>query len=77
MQIDDSLASVVVAQLLWLEAASKAPISVYINSPGGAVTAGLAIYDTVSSLSFIRKLPRCSWAEPDGRESVADEVRAE
>ncbi|ORY41190.1 ATP-dependent Clp protease proteolytic subunit [Leucosporidium creatinivorum] len=45
--IDDALASVVVAQLLYLEAESPSPISLYINSPGGAVTAGLAIYDTM------------------------------
>lgn len=47
MQIDDALSSVVVAQMLFLEAESSAPISLYINSPGGSVTAGLAIYDTV------------------------------
>jgi ATP-dependent Clp endopeptidase proteolytic subunit ClpP len=46
-QIDDALSSVVVAQLLFLEAESTSPISLYINSPGGSVTAGLAIYDTV------------------------------
>lgn len=46
-QIDDALSSVVVAQMLFLEAESSAPISLYINSPGGSVTAGLAIYDTV------------------------------
>ncbi|GAA5991035.1 hypothetical protein JCM10908_006512 [Rhodotorula pacifica] len=45
--IDDALSSVVVAQLLFLEAESSAPISLYINSPGGSVTAGLAIYDTM------------------------------
>ncbi|KWU44792.1 hypothetical protein RHOSPDRAFT_33609 [Rhodotorula sp. JG-1b] len=45
--IDDALSSVVVAQMLFLEAESSAPISLYINSPGGSVTAGLAIYDTM------------------------------
>lgn len=46
--IDDSLSSVVVAQLLFLQAESnKKPIHMYINSPGGSVTAGLAIYDTM------------------------------
>ncbi|GAA5972027.1 hypothetical protein JCM11641_002462 [Rhodosporidiobolus odoratus] len=45
--IDDALSSVVVAQLLFLEAESSAPISLYINSPGGSVTAGMAIYDTM------------------------------
>lgn len=47
-QIEDSMASVIVAQLLFLE--SKNPnkdIVVYINSPGGLVSAGLAIYDTM------------------------------
>ncbi|RUS21493.1 Clp protease-domain-containing protein [Endogone sp. FLAS-F59071] len=47
--IHDSVASVVVAQLLFLEAENpEKPISLYINSPGGSVTAGMAIYDTVS-----------------------------
>jgi ATP-dependent Clp protease protease subunit len=46
--IHDDLAGVVVAQLLYLESQSqKEPIHMYINSPGGAVTAGLAIYDTM------------------------------
>ncbi|MBI3181070.1 MAG: ATP-dependent Clp endopeptidase proteolytic subunit ClpP [Myxococcales bacterium] len=47
-EIDDDVANVVVAQLLFLE--SEDPdkdINVYINSPGGSVTAGLAIYDTM------------------------------
>lgn len=46
--IDDTVANLVVAQLLFLE--SEDPdkdISIYINSPGGSVTAGLAIYDTM------------------------------
>ncbi|KAL9549752.1 hypothetical protein PS6_005907 [Mucor atramentarius] len=47
--VTDSLASVIVAQLLFLEAEStEKQISLYINSPGGSVTAGMAIYDTVS-----------------------------
>ncbi|NLY81987.1 MAG: ATP-dependent Clp endopeptidase proteolytic subunit ClpP [Clostridiales bacterium] len=47
-EINDSLASVVVAQLLFLEAEDpKKDIVIYINSPGGSVTAGLAIYDTM------------------------------
>ncbi|OBZ84666.1 ATP-dependent Clp protease proteolytic subunit [Choanephora cucurbitarum] len=46
--VDDNVASVVVAQLLFLEAEStEKPISLYINSPGGSVTAGMAIYDTM------------------------------
>ncbi|KAJ1937875.1 hypothetical protein GGF37_005030 [Kickxella alabastrina] len=46
--VNDSMSSVVVAQLLFLEAEDpEKPISMYINSPGGSVTAGLAIYDTM------------------------------
>lgn len=47
-QIDENTASVVVAQLLFLEAEDPdKDISIYINSPGGSVTAGMAIYDTM------------------------------
>ncbi len=50
--IDDTLANVVIAQLLFLEAEDPAKdIHLYINSPGGSVTAGLAVYDT---MQFIR-----------------------
>lgn len=50
--IDDSVATIVTAQLLFLEAENpKKEISLYINSPGGIVTAGMAIYDT---MQFIR-----------------------
>src|SRR5581483_263025 len=50
--IEDGMASIVVAQLLFLEAENpKKEISIYINSPGGMVTSGLAIYDT---MQFIR-----------------------
>ncbi|KAF3845820.1 hypothetical protein F7725_002898 [Dissostichus mawsoni] len=46
--IDDNVASVVIAQLLFLQSESNnKPIHMYINSPGGVVTAGLAIYDTM------------------------------
>ena len=46
--VEDTLAMLVVAQLLFLEAENpKKEISIYINSPGGEVTAGLAIYDTM------------------------------
>jgi ATP-dependent Clp protease protease subunit len=46
--VDDYVANVVVAQLLFLEAENpEKDISLYINSPGGVVTAGLAIYDTM------------------------------
>ena len=47
--IDDNVANVVVAQLLFLERENPdADISLYINSPGGSVTAGMAIYDTMN-----------------------------
>jgi len=50
--IDDNLSNLVIAQLLYLEAEDpEKDISIYINSPGGSVTAGLAIYDT---MQFIR-----------------------
>lgn len=46
--IDDHLANTVIAQLLFLESQDKGKdIKLYINSPGGSVTAGLAIYDTI------------------------------
>ena len=46
--INDSIASLVTAQLLFLESENpKKEISLYINSPGGLVTAGLGIYDTI------------------------------
>ena len=46
--IDDSLATTVIAQLLFLESENpKKDISIYINSPGGIVSSGLAIYDTM------------------------------
>ena len=50
--IEDEMANLVIAQLLFLEAEDPdRDISIYINSPGGSVTAGLAIYDTIQ---FVR-----------------------
>jgi len=50
--IEDNMASLVVAQLLFLEADNpKKEVAMYINSPGGVVTSGLAIYDT---MQFVR-----------------------
>ena len=50
--IDDEVANVIIAQLLFLQAEDpKKDIDLYINSPGGSVTAGLAIYDTMQILS--------------------------
>src|SRR5699024_1142001 len=46
--IDDNVANSIVAQLLFLEAEDpEKDISIYINSPGGSITAGMAIYDTM------------------------------
>ncbi len=51
-EVDDGIANVVIAQLLHLESESpETPISLYLNSPGGSVTAALAIYDT---MQFVR-----------------------
>src|SRR5659263_274090 len=52
--IEDGVATLVVAQLLFLEAENpKKEVSMYINSPGGVVTSGMAIYDT---MQFVRCL---------------------
>ena len=47
-EINDSLASSIVAELLYLDSINHNDISIYINSPGGSVTAGMAIYDTMN-----------------------------
>ncbi|KAL8733800.1 MAG: hypothetical protein Q9181_003448 [Wetmoreana brouardii] len=50
--VDESVSASIVAQLLFLEAdAPEKPINLYINTPGGSVTAGLAIYDTMTYIS--------------------------
>ncbi len=50
--IDDTLSNVIIAQLIFLEAENpERDISIYINSPGGSITAGMAVYDTIQ---FIR-----------------------
>ena len=51
-EIDDGVANVVIAQLLHLESESpESPIELYLNSPGGSVTAMLAVYDTLQFIS--------------------------
>jgi ATP-dependent Clp protease protease subunit len=51
-ELDDGVANVVIAQLLHLESESSAsPIDLYLNSPGGSVTAMLAVYDTMQYVS--------------------------
>ena len=53
VQIHDGVSSLLVAQLLFLEAEeTQKPIHLYVNSPGGSVTAGMAIYDTVRQSRF-------------------------
>ena len=47
-EIDDNTANAVVAQLLYLDSLNNDDISLYINSPGGSITAGMAIYDTMN-----------------------------
>ena len=50
--VTDDVANAIVAQLLFLQSDdAKAPVHLYINSPGGSVTAGLAIYDTMQFIS--------------------------
>lgn len=52
-EINDHLANAVVAQFLFLQTEDpKKDVSIYINSPGGSVTAGLAIYDTMQFMSY-------------------------
>ena len=51
-EVNDDSANLIVAQLLFLQAQdAKRPVSMYVNSPGGSVTAGLAIYDTMQFIS--------------------------
>jgi len=47
-EIDDNTASTITAELLYLDSINNDDISIYINSPGGSVTAGMAIYDTMN-----------------------------
>lgn len=47
-EINDQTANVVVAQLLYLDSQNHEDISLYINSPGGSITSGMAIYDTMN-----------------------------
>ncbi len=47
-EINDASANTVVAQLLYLDSINQNDINIYINSPGGSVTAGMAIYDTMN-----------------------------
>ena len=47
-EIDDNLANIIVSELLYLDSVNNKDIQLFINSPGGSVTAGMAIYDTMN-----------------------------
>lgn len=49
-EVDDDVANSLIAQMLFLDVDSSDPIHLYINSPGGSVTAGLAIYDMMKTV---------------------------
>ena len=50
-EINDDTASLIVSQLLYLDSINKEDIWIYINSPGGSITSGMAIYDTINYIS--------------------------
>jgi ATP-dependent Clp protease protease subunit len=57
--IDDNVANLVISQLIFLEAEdNKRDIYLYINSPGGVVTSGMAIYDTMQFISSYRNFKK-------------------
>ena len=71
--IDDYMANIVVAQMLFLESENpEKEINLYINSPGGVVTAGLAIYDTMQFIKPDVSTP-CCW--PPARTASATACR--
>ncbi len=47
-EINDDTANIIIAELLYLDSISQEDISLYINSPGGSITSGMAIYDTMN-----------------------------
>ena len=49
-EIDDTVSNIIVSQLLYLDSVGNQPIELYINSPGGSVSAGYAIYDVIKSI---------------------------
>ena len=61
-EVTDTMASLVTAQLLFLEAESpNKPLYMYINSPGGVVTAGMAMYDTMQVNIYKKGSKECSF----------------
>ena len=87
-EVEEVLSASIVAQLLFLEADNPSkPISLYINSPGGSVTAGLAIYDTMQYIrspvtticlgqaaSAASRETACVSAPADSRAAVASAI---
>ena len=47
-EINDYMANIIISELLYLDSISNDEISIYINSPGGSITSGMAIYDTIN-----------------------------
>ena len=71
-EVTDEMANAVCAQLLFLQSQdAEKEISVYVNSPGGSVTAGLAIYDT---MQFV-KCPVATYCSPRARRGAATRSR--
>ena len=63
-QVDDHISNALVAQMLFLQSDDpKADIHLYINSPGGSITAGMAIYDTMQFVSPATWRPT-AWVRP-------------
>ena len=50
-EIDDNLSNIIVGELLYLDSLNNDDISLYINSPGGSITAGMSIYDTMNFIN--------------------------
>lgn len=49
-EINDQMASIIIGELLYLDSLNNKEISIYINSPGGSITAGMSIYDTINHI---------------------------
>jgi ATP-dependent Clp protease, protease subunit len=84
--IDDHVANVIVAQMLFLEAENpEKDISLYINSPGGIVTAGMAVYDTMQYIKPRRehdlrrpggqRWVRCCWPRAPAASAMRCPIR--
>ena len=84
--IDDNVANLITAQLIFLEAEDpEKDIAIYINSPGGSITAGMAIYDTmqyvrpdvvtIASASALRSQPFC-WPRARPKSALPSRTRA-